>query len=510
MFDYIQFEKCKKFFSDTPVLAVLYGILVCVFFLNIGNELYSIFYRALAVDEFQHIHIAWNMFHFKEVIYRDFWEHHGVIYATINYIWFFIFNLGTNFSTFYVIRFISFLYSLVLLFFIYKIAYLLFKSRFIAFTSITVLSSLFFFQMKAIEIRPDILQNTFWIAGIYIVLLNIRTVRGSWFYFAGILFGLAIGTNTKAGFGVALVLLFFLIEFFLRNEKRDNVLKIIKIGSGIMTVHLCIFSYFLFQGAVREYLLNSFYSNFILLSHVPLVHILSNLMMGLIPTTVLLLLFSALGIFFIFRENSKKNDERKELFLLIAVGSTSSVFIGPWENYYVVFLPFLAVACAYFMEKILQALPVRGELAMVIAPFILGVLLLSFKIPSQNSYDAMLLSFPLQSQEYNTDYILKKINNEEAVGFFWNNCGGFVFNRDVQYYWIFDTVFGNTYLSLTGIDQYGSQYVEALQEKKVVYIIAMQDEVKSLFSQDTQDFILKNYTRINDCILEKNNITQEF
>ena len=50
---------------------------------NIALSLLKLLHKPFNPDELQHLHIAWLVSQ-GEIIYRDFWEHHGAAYGLLN------------------------------------------------------------------------------------------------------------------------------------------------------------------------------------------------------------------------------------------------------------------------------------------------------------------------------------------------------------------------------------------------------------------------------------------
>ena len=95
---------------------VLYVVLVLAIIINIGLCSFRLRNAPFDQDEFEHMHVAWNISTGK-VIYRDFFQIHGPIFALLNGTLIKQFNLAPKIKTIFKFRFMGLLYSIFILFF---------------------------------------------------------------------------------------------------------------------------------------------------------------------------------------------------------------------------------------------------------------------------------------------------------------------------------------------------------------------------------------------------------
>lgn len=491
--------------------------LVTVIAVNLCVAIVYIFNKHLDSDEFQHMHIVWNMFYNHEVIYRDFWEHHGVIYPALNWVWFKVFHLGADFSSYYFLRGISFCYTLIILFLTYHISKVTFKSRLGALLAVAILSSCIIFQLKSTEIRPDALQNVFWLGGLYLVLANIGALRSNIFFIVGILFGLAMETNAKAVLGIACVFVFLGSEFLcIQEKKKEQFIRIIKIVSGIATVHGIVLLCFLSVGGVYAYYRSNYIFNFNLLDAGGAEWVFRVWARDILFYQLPFLLASILGSFFLIKNVLKERKKEQIVFLLATIGCTSGALIGFYSHFWLIFLPLLAIVSAYAIKELSTYIA-----KIKISRKSLGSLFLCcFFIPMETFLFtdlhlrmqdeewqkpiniAYMKSGLLQEQINTTNLMLHATKREEPVGLFWNMCGGYSFNTDVNYYWAGHTLHNNTYNLLSGYEVYGAAYVALLKEKNVRYLTVDPGAFVD-FPAVTRQYIEDNYYFISRCILER-------
>ena len=482
------------------------GFLLMVIVFNFSLALQFIFNKPLYPDEFQHTHIAWNMFYNAKVIYAGFWEHHGVVYPVVNFFLFKIFNLGADFSTFFFLRSVSFIYMAVIAAITFHLARLLFKSSLLALLSVSILSSIYYFHLNGIEIRPDQLQNIFWLSGLSLIVVYLRKNATLFFFLSGILFGLAIATNTKSVLGVSIVLSFLLVDLLYHRAPFATYVK--KIGAvcfGIACVLGGVILSFYLIGAGKEYILSNYYYNWVMLG--------SDNGWGMLPfywKEILhhqfpILVFSCIGFVLLLWEGLKKRNAIHLFFLWVTAGCASTILLGMYSQSFLPFLPLIAILCAYSLARISVLLSSARYVFLIAGPLLVIFLFLpmeQYLLVKLNNIDREPVL--LQEQKDLARFMIKNTDRTEPVFFFWNVCGGYVFNEDVQYYWSYNRLHGETARAVTGYDVYGVDFIRALENKKVRFIIADPGETRDLISASTQQYIAEKYHRVNKCLLERN------
>lgn len=483
-----------------------YFSLLWVFLLgmNICIALSFLIYLPFNLDEFQHTHIAWNMFENQKVLYRDFWDHHGPLFPFINYVWFSIFNLEAQVTTFYFLRGISFLYLGVALFITYKIGHLVFKSKSIAYLSTAVLSSLHYFHVRGVEVRPDLFQDILWLAGLYIILITIQAYRHYLPLLAGVLFGLALETNAKIGIGIAAVLLFLAGEVLFGKKRRERWYAIVLILVGMLSVHAVFAIYFFSQGALLEYYKHGYLFNFILIGMDEGATVVAQSVRVLITYQLPLVIGSVAGVLILAKEIFLKYESRTALFLFVTVFCSSGIFFGLHAQFFLMFLPLLAIASGVGMIRIFNMWGHSSIRGVIFSMIVLS----AFFLPMESHLMSQVQYFRtntqlLDLQKATTNFVLENTQREESVGYFWNLCGGYVFNQDPQYYWWFDEMHGKVHQVIEGHDVYGTGFINALKQANVKYISAYPYELRWLLSGETKDYLTSNYSFISPCLLEK-------
>jgi len=217
--------------------------------------------RQLNPDEMQHMHIGWLIAH-GDIIYRDFWEHHGPFYGLMNGALIYLTNAEPTFRILYWSRFLSVCVTGATAYFTWLIARQLTLSRIGAFTAVVALSACFVAQTRGIEMRPDPLQSLFWIAGLYCMLRNQSEANLKLPIVAGALFALSILSNAKAGLGPFFVVVFYLTGHWVCALNWADIWRDMRgmvIGACIATFPFVV--YFLANNSLIDFLYYSFWWN---------------------------------------------------------------------------------------------------------------------------------------------------------------------------------------------------------------------------------------------------------
>ena len=497
---------------------ITYPLLFCILGLNIIVAILYILYKPLDSDEFQHTHIAWNIFYNNKILYRAFWDHHGVIFPFVNYILFNVFNLSASFSTFYFLRAVSFLYMVAMALLTYLITKKLFKSNFAALLSVAILSSTFFFNLKGVEIRPDVLQNVFWLLGLYLFISNFENIKSNFHILSGIFFGLAVLSNTKAVIGIFFVFVFALLELVVQKpKKKERFFRLIKIILGIIIPHIFIVTYFFLVNGLEAFFQSNYIFNFVIASVDSLPWMFEPYWKIFVSYQFTFLFFSFVGIILLFRSAVKEKNSLFYFVSFITMGCTLSALLGWYSQFYLLFIPLLSIVATYFFIVL-----IRMSAKYIYLKFVFPLFLLVFFFYPQESFliysvenivyernDSLLhIVIPnvtISHQKEQTNFILNNTERSDPLSYFWNFCGGFTFNEDAQYYWSYNKLHEDVARILTGVDMFGSKYSKMLEDKKIKYIIATQGELNNLPYSETYQYIINNYQFVADCLLERKN-----
>ncbi len=208
-------------------------------------------------------------------------------------------------------------------------------------------------------------------------------------------------------------------------------------------------------------------------------------------------LFSLLGIiyFLIYFVKNKSNiflNKKYILLLVITLVTSSGALTGLYSQYFLIFLPFLAIITSIFIVNIFNYLTKKDlmyKIAFISVVSILFVQLINSKI--NNTYLSN-SSINVKQKEL-VNYILKKTNRNEPVLFIWCKWGGYVFNSDLQFFWFENENFRNYYKEISGYDVYGNSLITKLKARNVRYIIGSGKRISLVLSKNAYNYFVRNY-----------------
>ncbi len=221
--------------------------------------LFLVFFMEFDYDEFQHLHITWNVKNGK-ILYKDFFEHHGPVFPLFNGLVYNQFDLERSIGTMFFFKAVSMFYIVIILYLTYLIGRLFLGSSIGGLYSAIILSSLSFFQQKGTEVRPDVLQTVFWLLGTYLILSDLKLGDKRKLFLAGLSYGMVILSTSKGAIGPFSVFVFLLlIGLFKKLDAKEIFYGSLVILAGISSVFAFFSVYFLLNNAFTEF----FYYNFI-------------------------------------------------------------------------------------------------------------------------------------------------------------------------------------------------------------------------------------------------------
>lgn len=480
---------------------ILLAVCICVF---------QVFNVGLDHDEFQHSHIAWLIAN-REILYKDFFDHHGPLFSMLNGFTISAFSLDRDMSTFFALRFLSFCFSLLTVFVTYRVSLLLFKDKKAAFCSAAFLVTAYFFVTKGTELRPDTLQNLGWMLGLYYLLrVQDGRSRGKHLFIAGAFFGLAIVANLKAAFGVAVVMLcFFVFIWFGRESLSRMALGLAIVMAGMLLPVIVFSGYFLWHDALYAF----YYSNTVFNFENLGLDTSTPYLGGITHNSTLrqfgeknwgFAFFVVTGILQLLYFSIKEaNDEyrRQGLFLVsVTVCTSTLVFLPFYAQIYLVLLPLWALTAGYSLIKVnehaLNASKPGAFIVLVLIVFLPLLIELMNTTPLEKSDY-------LRAQIDRTQHVIRETVHEESVASVWNSCGGYVFNKSMDYFWFLGGNWTRGYESFKGYNPSGENFVESLKANNVRFIVAAKNQDFRSLNWETQIYIEENYSYSN-CLFTRN------
>jgi hypothetical protein len=310
--------------------------------------------REIDIDEFQHLHAAW-MVSQHYILYKDFWENHTPLFY---YLLVPLFRwCGEGAGLVLIARGImSFTASGIL-----AMTYILSRldhDRKTSFLAVLVLSYMFIFVEKSIEVRPDQLVVILWLCSLWISIKALSTGRKWKFILAGFLLGIAYLFSPKALLPFAALSFPFLVQCYLRNS-QGMVLRFLKIQGGytlgfLIPVAICL-AFFYHAGTLREMLNCTVLDNFTYPNIYRPTYLLK-------LRNICFFLLALAGLFIHLRQMRKSSQTARanQLALLLPTLFLLLVFLflmtAPYAQSALLFVPVLAIYAAVALKKSIDEL----------------------------------------------------------------------------------------------------------------------------------------------------------
>ena len=403
--------------------------------------LFRLLNRQFNPDEFQHLHIAWLIAN-GDVIYRDFWEHHGPLYALFNGAMIYLTGAEPNLRILFAARFLSLTLMSGIGIMVWHMARTLSASKMGAWLAVATYASLFMLQNKGIEMRPDIVQTAFWIAGLLILLRNQSNGSFKQAALAGAMFALTILSNAKAGIGPFFAVAFYCIAHWLCSMPWSDIRRdLLGMIAGGIAAALPMLIYFWLNGAANDFLYFNFVWNveFITRYSAEFAAIPNNYGTSLRHAEFLFflkdqlpfLLLSIAGAGFWVRnliaEEHQAGRQRRWLFTITTIGTTLGWLTNQHSQYFLIFLPLLSILCAYALTETAGLFGEKSRTTGNVVAGMLATLAAAGMLWHTISSTPFSQSETLRTQKWFTNNVLNIIERDEPIAVFWNNCGGYMF-----------------------------------------------------------------------------------
>jgi len=435
-------------------------------------------------DEFQHLHIAWCTKQ-GDLIYKDFFEHHGPLFPFFNVLLWRAFSLRDNIDTIMFFRFVSLLGALLLLFLTYLIGRIVY-SRAAGILAAVLLSTHRMFIDKSLEIRPDVLQNIFWLGGILLFIKAYYSKRQILYFCAGLLWGLSLLTNIKAAICIAAA--FIALFVFFDKEGKYTIFKLLFSGT---LVPIAVMSWFFYScGALYEF----FYFN--IPFNISASFVRNNQFVLFAREFVLYNpLFTVLLILGLFREGSLCFKQRHPIIrflFFITVFLCITLLTGPYSQYYLMLLPLLSLFAAGYIVSTRFKNIKRSFLKGAISAFIILVAL-KFQM---KAWDMNYSYFSKKDNSYQLqmiEYILRHTAESDTILTCWETPVGYTFRAHVSYYWYENEWKRRLFNRMEKTDVFGKPLIEALIKKRCRVVVASERDLRKYLPEITRSYILEHY-----------------
>lgn len=308
--------------------------------------------RGYDPDEFQHLHSARQIYH-GEIPYRDYFDHHtpflhlilSTLYPTI----------GENVKILDAARNLMLIFTAAIFLLTFILARKLYNID-IGLLAVLFLSYVLMFLEKTIEVRPDSGAVVFWLGAMVLMIKGVQSkTPAKLFAFSGIAMGIALMFTQKILFGLPGIFL-ALVYPFLDNRagigRKQNVKLIFFFALGIVLPILLTCFFFLIQGALWDFMNCNFLINSQWKGKLsPIVYMTQLTKQN--PFYVVLGLAGLLATIACLR---RREEIAKGVYIpfLCTISVISGLFIipVPERQYYLLFLPMLAIYAAYIIHKV--------------------------------------------------------------------------------------------------------------------------------------------------------------
>lgn len=494
--------------SRGPLAGQLAGLLIGAWLLAALALLVTrALYDQFDSDEFQHGHIAWLMANGQppyQLLYRDFWEHHGPLFALANGWLLKLSGAAPGIDLLFACRLGSVLATAGIGALTYATARLLSVSRLASLGSAALLLSLLFVQDKGAECRPDTWQNLLWLAGFALTLLNLRRRRPWLAVLAGVLLGLAVLSNLKAALGPLCIALYFVFGGRLHRLPAAAVVReLALLGAGGTVAVAAVAGWFASQGALEAlWHFNVTWNLIAARGETGNGRGLGYLGLMLRHQAPFLLAVAA-GVWFAGRLPRAGGG----LLLVVAAGTGLGWALNNYTQYFLIFLPLWSVLGAFGVSELLRVLEERGgalPLRAGSAALLAGIALLGW---TAVRFTPLAEHPNLTVQKSLAALLLRTTERDEPIGVIWDYCGGFVFNPPVQYYWAAEPSIGravvlDTHWNPTAVNPFGQPWIDALEAQQVRFIVGRESDLFRGLPAETQAYVRGHY-RNNGCLWKR-------
>jgi len=334
-----------------PYRVVIFLLILTAFLLRIP----ILKTRVFDPDEFQHLHVARQIYH-GDIPYKDYFEHHTPFLHFVLTGLYPIF--GEEIRIVFAARALMLIFTAAILYLTFVLGKTLYDTDTGLFAAL-FLSYVIMFLEKTLEIRPDLPAVTFWLATLIFMVKGIKwrmsALSWRWYMLSGLMMGMAIMSTQKALFalgGMSIALAWMLFDP--RREiswKRSLKLSVIFfLGTMIPVAIMCAFFYF--NDALWQFI----NCNFIINSRWKLKFLPFNYIRQLLRQNPFFSVIGILGLFTATFWMHKREEITKGGFVLVfcAYFLIAGLFIMPvpYRQYYQLFLPLLAIHCGIIFSKV--------------------------------------------------------------------------------------------------------------------------------------------------------------
>jgi hypothetical protein len=482
------------------VLAAVIAANVAVFMLRAKNAPFE-------PDECQHLHMAWQS-SLGQTVYKDFFDHHGPLYTLLNGVLVASFSPEPSWGTLLFLRGTSLLYLCCLLLLSYLLGVEIFRLRLAGLICALVFSSFFVVAERGLQVRPDVIQNVFWLAGLILVVRGARIDRAWISLVAGVCLALAVQSNVKALLPIAPTLGGLALAcIFVKSLRGPLGRHFLLIASGFAAVTLTFIAVFAAAGMLQQYFTSAYVFNFLMMpdrrfgllaARHAIEYLLPQLPLYLLAIFGLILFVRSA----LWRPGQSTDRVRYFLFAVAALFATSAWGLGLHGHNLLMSAPLLAVAAARAIDFFVALVKGRGVMARAAVPVLLS--LLCGWSAFYSWWQTPLAQGEMQAmQQRELDEVLRTLPRESPMVAMDGPCVSHVFNANFGYYWYFHPRHVYALERLGRPHPFGREFATRFQQRPPECISMTLHHLRRHVPPGMQRYLLRHYEPRVGCLLCK-------
>lgn len=327
-------------------------------------------------DELEHLHTAWLSFE-GYLIYRDFFQNHTPLLYFFLAPLFKFFDVARNVDDAFALMFIARRLMWLLAGSILALTYYLgryWRDWRIGLAGSVLLAHTIMFLEKTLEIRPDVISVTCWMGSLVLLVRGVQADmadarRTRWsFAFSGFLLGMAIMATQKAlfaGMGLAVTMSWYLLDPRSHGSFKTRLTNVLLQVTGVSVPILSVVGYFAVRGGLEEFI----YFNWILNVGWKIHFSPARYLQQLFAQNRFFVGLSIIGVLSITLKMFSRSAFRRGDYVvaLNGIGLFAGLFIisVPHRQYYLMFLPLMALYAATAMVDMIEFLAERWKQSML-------------------------------------------------------------------------------------------------------------------------------------------------
>jgi hypothetical protein len=439
-------------------------------------------------DEHQHTHLAWHMSQGR-LVYRDVFDHHGPIYTLWNGWLLSLLRKPERFDVVYLLRMQSVLVLIAVAAATHQLARRVHDDRRVAWLATAMLTGSVLMADKGAEVRPDGLQTLWTVLGLGLLLGS-----GRWALIAGVCFGLAGASNIKGLVGPAVATAVWCTSLAWDRGPAAAVRQGAAVAAGTLGVLGAFVAGFASAGAARDLIYYNITFNLNAASSAPDTSFSAVCVWYALVHQTALVLWMVVGTAGAAVERQGVGRRAAPLIAAVLVLTWTGHQSDQFGQFYVTVVPLVAVigaAGAPILAAWLEERRPWVRRAWLPAAVLLNLWLTAELVGWYRDRE------PDPRPRQVTDWVLKHLRRDEPVAYMWNDCAGFQFNVDAQYFWCrLQENFGEA----SAAQAYGRSFRDALEAQQVQVIVATDANLRELPDASAR-YVRSRYVRRGSCLL---------